>query len=173
LQAAARKGRKAPAKGKSKSPMKVKFTIAGEPFGKERPRATIVRGKTRQDDWVNEYTPKDTTAYEKRVKSEYQSQVGSFSFPRGQALDMRVIAYYQIPASETKKIKQYMLDGVIRPTKRPDFDNIGKIVADSLNKIAYYDYAQIADALVRKFYSYNPRVEVIIQPVKLEGSKET
>lgn len=152
---------------------KVKFTISGEPFGKERPRATIVRGKARQDDWVNEYTPKDTKAYEKRVKEEYARQVGSFSFPRGQALDLRVMAYYEIPASASKKIKQYMLDGVLRPTKRPDWDNIGKVVADSLNKIAYHDDAQISDAQVRKFYSSNPRVEVIIQPVLIEGSKAT
>ena len=56
-----------------------------------------------------------------------------------------------------------MEEGKIRPTKKPDFDNIGKIVCDSLNKRAYNDDAQVVDAQVRKFYSRNPRVVVTIQ----------
>lgn len=47
--------------------------------------------------------------------------------------------------------------------KKPDFDNIGKIVCDSLNNIAYHDDAQIVDAQVRKFFSDDPRVVVTIQ----------
>ena len=58
-----------------------------------------------------------------------------------------------------------MLEHKIRPTKKPDWDNIGKIICDSLNQIAYRDDAQIVDSQVRKFYSENPRVEVIIKEV--------
>ena len=32
-----------------------------------------------------------------------------------------------------------MLEGVIRPSKKPDIDNVVKVIADSLNKIAYKD----------------------------------
>ena len=56
-----------------------------------------------------------------------------------------------------------MLDRVIRPTKKPDWDNIGKVVADSLNQVAYRDDAQVVDSQVRKFYSDQPRIEVTIQ----------
>lgn len=55
-----------------------------------------------------------------------------------------------------------MLDHKIRPTKKPDFDNIGKVICDALNKIAYRDDSQIVDAQVRKFYSDRPRVVVTI-----------
>ena len=55
------------------------------------------------------------------------------------------------------------MTGAIRPTVKPDWDNIGKIVADALNKIAYYDDAQIVDSQTRKFYSDRPRVEILIQ----------
>ncbi len=58
-----------------------------------------------------------------------------------------------------------MLNGIIRPTKRPDFDNIGKIICDSLNMIAYHDDSAIVDGRVRKFYSDVPRVEVIIKSI--------
>lgn len=58
-----------------------------------------------------------------------------------------------------------MLSGDIRPTKKPDMDNVIKIIADSLNKIAYRDDTQIVDCQVRKFYSEKPRVEVMIQTI--------
>ena len=68
-----------------------------------------------------------------------------------------------IPKSASKKKAQLMRERKIRPMKKPDFDNIGKIVCDSLNDIAYHDDAQIVDAQVRKFFSDDPRVVVTIQ----------
>lgn len=59
-----------------------------------------------------------------------------------------------------------MRDKVIRPTKKPDMDNIIKIIADALNGIAYYDDSQIVDTAVRKFYSDEPRVVVKISEVE-------
>lgn len=68
-----------------------------------------------------------------------------------------------------------MLEGVIRPTKKPDIDNVCKIVLDSLNGIAYHDDTQVVDCQVRKFYSENPRVVVTIQDIaprtEFEGEK--
>ena len=55
---------------------------------------------------------------------------------------------------------------LLRPTKKPDMDNVVKIIADSLNQIAYRDDTQIVDCQCRKFYSDNPRVEVTIKEVK-------
>lgn len=61
---------------------------------------------------------------------------------------------------------QNMLGEAIRPIKKPDVDNVTKIIADSLNNIAYKDDAQIVDSTVRKFYSDMPRVQVIIQTAR-------
>ena len=44
-------------------------------------------------------------------------------------------------------------------------DNVVKIIADSLNQVAYRDDTQIVDQQCRKFYSENPRVEVSIKNV--------
>ena len=60
-------------------------------------------------------------------------------------------------------VQQKMRSGEIRPTVKPDFDNIGKLIADALNGVAYDDDKCIVDAQVRKFYSDNPRTEVILQ----------
>ena len=80
-------------------------------------------------------------------------------------LDLRITAYYSIPKSASNKKKKAMESGEIRPTKKPDADNVLKVVADSLNKIAYYDDSQIVDTHIRKFYSSNPRLEVSIKNI--------
>lgn len=137
--------------------MKIKFTIHGEPEGKGRPRFRK-HGKFPQP-----YTPDGTLSYENLIKVEYQNQCGGLKFDQGTPLDMRITAYYTIPKSVSKKKRELMLQHVIRPTKKPDFDNLGKVVCDALNKIAFYDDVQIVDAQVRKFYGETPRVVVTIQ----------
>ena len=137
--------------------MKLKFVVPGEPRGKARPRVTKTGCA---------YTPKETVQYENLVKLEFQRQCGKARFGDDVPLDVRITAYYSIPQSVSKKKRQLMLDRKIRPTKPSDWDNIGKIICDSLNKIAYYDDSRIVDAQVRKFFSDEPRVVVIIQEAK-------
>lgn len=138
--------------------MEVKFTVFGEPKGKGRPRFNTRTGHA--------ITPKDTVNYETLVHMEYLHQCGNARFPDDAMLDMRIKAYYSIPQSKSKKKKELMRAGVIRPTKKPDMDNCIKIIADALNKIAYHDDTQIVDCQVRKFYSDDPRVEVRILEIK-------
>ena len=134
----------------------VKFTIPGEPKGKGRPRVVNRGGFSKA------YTPKDTVAYENLVKLEYGYQANGFRFDDGTQLDMRIHAFYGIPKSASKKKRGLMMEGLVRPTKKPDMDNVVKIIADSLNQIAYKDDTQIVDCQCRKFYSDEPRVEVRI-----------
>lgn len=137
--------------------MRINFTVMGEPKGKGRPRFCRNTGHA--------ITPKDTVNYETLVKMEYTQACGEQMFPDDAMLDMRIKAYYSIPKSASKKRHAAMLSGDIRPTKKPDMDNVIKIIADALNKIAYRDDTQIVDCQVRKFYSEKPRVEVIIQTI--------
>lgn len=58
-----------------------------------------------------------------------------------------------------------MIDKHIRPTKKPDLDNIMKCVTDALNEIAYQDDKQIVSASIEKYYSEEPRVEVAIMEI--------
>lgn len=135
----------------------VKLVIPGSPKGKERPRYSRKNGCM--------YTPADTAQYEKLIQVLYRQAYGAEMFPKGVPLDIRIKAFYQVPASDSLSIRAQKLSGKIRQTIKPDWDNIGKIVADALNKIAYHDDAQIVDSQTRKFYSENPRVEILIQIV--------
>lgn len=75
-------------------------------------------------------------------------------------LDIR--AYYPIAESWPKKKKAAALIGWLKPAK-PDWDNVGKIVSDALNQIAYVDDAQAWDCHVMKVYDTVPRIEVQIE----------
>ena len=56
-----------------------------------------------------------------------------------------------------------MLAGDFSPTKKPDIDNIVKIVLDALNKMAFKDDNQITKLEVEKFYSEVEKICVRIE----------
>ncbi len=135
---------------------RVEFTIPGEPKGKGRPRFA------RTGKYVRTYTPQDTVNYENLVKLEYQNTGTDVFFEKDEPIYMQVYAYYSIPKSASKKKRQQMIDCEIRPTKKPDSDNILKAVCDGLNGVAYVDDTQIVDTVIRRFYSEIPHVDVAL-----------
>jgi len=138
---------------------KVSFTVSGQPQGKGRPRFSKQRSGN-----VITRTPYNTVVYENLIRMQYQAQCG-YRFPDDEMIDLRIRAYYQIPKSASKRRKDAMADGVIRPTTTPDVDNILKAVSDSLQGIAYRDDKSIVDAQIRKYYSLEPRLVITIQSV--------
>lgn len=140
----------------------VEFIIPGNPKGKGRPRVVSRNGFSKA------YTPKDTAMYENLVRVEYELQTKRYRFDDDMALEMVIDAYYEIPKSTSKKKKELMVSGTIRPKKKPDADNCIKIIADSLNNVAYRDDTQIVDCRCRKYYSDEPRVEVTIKEIPEE-----
>lgn len=135
----------------------MKFTIPGEPCGKARPRVVRHGGIS------TTYTPEKTANYESYVKLEFQRQCG-VPFMLG-PLSMEIIAHFGVPASTSKKKTAAMLTGLVHPTKKPDCDNIIKIICDALNGLAYKDDAQIVHVSIRKKYAAIPHVDVSITEV--------
>ena len=107
----------------------VEFTVSGDPRGKARPRFT------RQG---HIFTPKKTKEYEARVKKAYTNVTDYYKFDG--AVYLRIDAYFKIP----KKTKLRL------PTKKPDIDNIAKIIMDGLNKVAWNDDTQVIKLNVNK-----------------------
>lgn len=131
----------------------IRLLIPGQPCAKQRPRHG--KGYT--------YTPEKTVNYETFVKELYI--IGNYGKQLEGALEMTVRAYFKIPKSASNKKAYEMGCGSIRPTGKPDWDNIGKILSDALNGLAYRDDSQIVRATVEKWYSLDPRVEVEIQEI--------
>lgn len=137
----------------------MKFTIPGEPQGKARPRVV------RNGDFTRAYTPEKTASYENLVRLEYQSQCGNWFYDKEIPLAVTITAHFAPPASASKRKLAAMLDKLLFPMKKPDLDNVAKIVCDALNGIAYHDDAQIVTLHVRKLYAVMPKVDVEISEV--------
>lgn len=135
--------------------MQIKFTVPGEPQGKARPRFSRQNGRT--------YTPDKTVLYENLIRTEYLRQCPGLRFADKEQLVMHIRAYYSIPVSASKVRQAAMAEGLIRPVKKPDADNIIKVVADALNKVAYRDDADLVQVGLEKFYSRQPRLEIEIK----------
>lgn len=131
------------------------FEIVGEPQGKGRPRFSTRGG------FVKTYTPEKTASYENFVKVCYLNKY------KGQKLDgeiiAEIIAYFSIPKSFSKKKRVQAIEGKIRPTKKPDTDNIAKTILDSLNGIAFEDDKQVVALLVKKLYGEEAKVVVSLK----------
>ena len=65
-----------------------------------------------------------------------------------------------MPKSDSKKVQSLKLSGRIRPTQKPDADNIAKSVLDALNGLAYADDKQVVTLEVDKHYGEEPCVHV-------------
>lgn len=141
--------------------MTVSFIVPGEPQGKGRPRFGVRRSRD-GGAYVSVRTPDKTIIYENQIKLEYREQTGGQRFGDSEMLEMEIEAYYSIPKSASKKKRAAMLTGDIRPTKKPDADNVLKTAADSLNGIAYRDDSQIVRAVIDKYYDAVPRLVVTI-----------
>ena len=101
----------------------IRLVIPGPPCGKQRPRVT------RQG---HAYTPEKTVNYETLVR-----EIFAANYPRHTPLTGAVcmgITIYMMPSkADRKRLKE---DQRLRPMKKPDIDNVLKIVADSLNGLA-------------------------------------
>ena len=132
--------------------------VTGKIKGKARPRFNTKTGRA--------FTTRDTIVYENLVKRCYQEQCGKWL---NGAIRIRIEVYYKIPKSYSKKRVQAIRDGLERPIKTPDIDNIEKIIYDSLNGIAYEDDKQIVDSSVKKFWTEEQeRVEFELEEINNE-----
>lgn len=128
------------------------FVILGTPQGKARAR-TLKNGHS--------YTPDNTVLYENHVKQSFIASKDNETYFDDEPLMVCINAYFEIPKSITKKNLKLIREGKLFPTKKPDADNIGKVICDALNKVAYSDDKQIISLNVAKFYTEDvPRVNV-------------
>jgi Holliday junction resolvase RusA-like endonuclease len=130
--------------------------IPGQPTGKGRP----IRGKGK-----TMRTPENTLSYESKVWWEWHSKHPNISLAG--PLKIHISAFYKIPKSVSKASKIAMQEDRLKPTIKPDIDNIAKIILDGLNGTAYMDDKQVVELLVTKTYSEFPRVRVEIEEASI------
>lgn len=124
----------------------MEFIVEGEPQGKARPRFSRRSGTV--------YTPAKTAKYEKEIRQSFLAAGGKM-IPAGSYVAVTVDAYFKIPKSYTKRKRLECERNIIRPDKKPDIDNVVKVVLDALNKVAYADDKQVIGIVCRKWYSHS------------------
>lgn len=129
----------------------IEFTIPGSPVAKGRPRFA------RRGTFVATYTAKPTAAHERVVAACARL---AFSAPLTGSLRLEVDSYHAIPKNLSKAAKQAAANGQTRPARRPDVDNIAKLILDGCNGIVYADDNQVVELQARKFYAAVPRTVV-------------
>jgi Holliday junction resolvase RusA-like endonuclease len=131
----------------------VAFTIPGEPQGKGRSRIVKIGGFSRMA------TPAKTVAYEGLVAmAAQQAMAGGQPFVGACAVEVECV--FAMPKSMTKKHRIEALAGRMRPTKKPDGDNVLKAVCDGINGVVWVDDVQAVDSRVIKRYGETPCVQV-------------
>lgn len=147
----------------------IKIEVPGPPMGVGRARSRIVTaaktgGGIRQ--FVAHYTPTNTRN-EAAVIRQYAQDAMAGRAPFTGAVELRMAMYFAIPESFSKTKRIAALNGSLRPTTKPDWDNCGKFT-DALSKVVWLDDKQVTDAHAWKRYSDKPRVIMEITPLTKE-----
>lgn len=129
------------------------FEVPGKIIGKGRPRLNSYTGSV--------YTPTRTKDYETLVEQYFLLKYPRFKPLEGR-IQVEINAFFEIPKSTKKEDKELMLAQKINPTKKPDIDNIVKIILDAMNGIAFRDDTQITKLYVEKVYSTTETIKIKI-----------
>lgn len=131
--------------------------LAGVPSGKGRPRFA------RAGAFVRTYTDAKTRTYEGELRAAAADVMRGRAPIEGPIVVM-MEAYLPIPASWSQKKRAQALAGALRPTSKPDVDNLAKIL-DAFNQVVFVDDKQIVDGRIVKAYSDRPRLVVTVGAV--------
>lgn len=135
------------------------FHVPGKPQGKARART--VHNKALGHNIS--YTPENDLLYENLIKTMYLQEAKGEQFEKEVPVTLRIIARFEPPKSASKKRQQQMLVGELPPLKKPDIDNIVKVVADALNGVAYHDDTQIIFTVAKKVYSAVAGLDITVE----------
>ncbi|MDG5470533.1 RusA family crossover junction endodeoxyribonuclease [Jeotgalibacillus sp. ET6] len=133
----------------------IEYEILGEPVAQGRPRASTVNGYVQMIDPTKSRNYKE---YVRLVASQY-----ALSEPLEGPLKIRVNVYRPLLKNFSKKKAAAAEAGLLRPTTKPDIDNLVKGVKDACNKVLWRDDSQVVELKASKFYSSRPRVEIRVE----------
>ena len=135
--------------------MEIEFKINGKVKAKQSVKFTSNGIK---------YIPSDIKEYANWVRLCFINKYPKWNIQNfaNKPLKSQIDVFMTIPKSFSKKKSEQAVKGNIRPTVKPDCDNIAKNINDALNGIVYLDDKQIVSLVVNKFYSDNEFVRVKI-----------
>jgi Holliday junction resolvase RusA-like endonuclease len=135
--------------------LSVTITLPGLPRGKGRPKFSTRGGFPRA------YTDEKTASFEGALRMA-GSEAMQGRAPLEGALSLSMTAVFPIPASWSKSKRAAAVEGEVRPTGKPDCDNLLKTI-DGLNGIVWRDDAQVVRASISKIYGAEPEMVIEVR----------
>lgn len=128
----------------------------GIPAAKGRPRASARIGADGEP-FVTMHTPTETRDAERAIRAAFKRKYPRH-VPWSGPIMLNFTAVFAIPQAFNGKLRALARAGELYVTKKPDKDNIEKLIVDALNLVAFHDDAQIIGGGV-KLYGERPRIE--------------
>lgn len=148
----------------------IRFTVPGPIVGKGRARSVPLMRDGRPvigyggRPMVIHHTPEKTTSYESLIRVAAEIAMGDRP-PIAGPVAVSLMLAFAIPASWSKRRHAAALAGDIRPTVKPDADNVLKAICDGCNGIVFIDDKQVTEVHLIKRYDIAARVRVTVQAV--------
>lgn len=149
----------------------VSFRIPGTPVGKARARATV-RGFKDGRPIIGHHTPQKTRTWE-GVAATMAMQAMAGTPPMAGPLRLELQIVLPVPTSWPGWKRALALAGEIRPTVKPDADNVEKAAKDALNGVVWADDVQVVEGAKHKVYGLEPGVTVTVTPLSAHAAQLT
>lgn len=120
--------------------------VEGDPVAQPRARAVSFAGRARM------YDPGTAKPWRARISAALASKRPASPVAGPVALTLRF--YFRRPASHLKPCGGLRKGAREKPTGKPDWDNLGKAVADEMTQLSIWgDDAQVTDVILSKRYA--------------------
>lgn len=142
---------------------RVTLTIPGEPRGWGRPTPVA---KLRGDGtpFVMMVTQEETREAKNALKRLFRAKYPDHRPWTGPVM-LRFTAVFETPASFNKALKEAAARGALYCTKKPDKDNIEKLIKDALSGLVYADDQQCMGGGIKR-YGSPARVEISFESLE-------
>ena len=140
----------------------IHISLPGPVRGKGRHRSRIAKAKDGRQ-FISNYSDKPTVSYEGMLRSVAYVEMDCARLLDG-PLMVKILAVFAVPGSWSRRKRADALAGVIRPTVKPDGDNIQKC-CDAFNGVIWRDDAQVVTWTGRKVYGERPGLHIEVLPI--------
>lgn len=149
---------------------RVTITIPGEPRGWGRP-TPVARLRGDGTPFVMMVTQDETRAAKKALLRAFRAKYPDHRPWTGPVM-LRFTAVFQTPATFNNALKEAAARGDLYCVRKPDTDNIAKLIKDALNGVVYADDQQVMGGGVKR-YGSPARVEISLESLERPGVPAT
>lgn len=133
----------------------ITIELYGNPVPQQRPR--FAKGSNYPIVYDSQKRFKETLQWQ--IKSQFRNE------PLTIPIKLDCIFFMPIPKSTPKFKQRQMHNGLIAHTKKPDLDNLLKLLLDCSNGLLFKDDSQVCEIRAKKIYSEKPGTVIRLIPL--------